>query len=394
VRSGLVELPVPPPAAGDDVSTQGLNGNPDPWRRIFRPTSRPRNDLDLFGLGPPVAPDENAPRGGLEEMGMYDAEDGGIYRCIDCMHEIWGGACTGCRRVYAGHEAADGEDGLGGDDDEPGPADPFGGLRGRQRMLRDFIGMLARGGRGALDLDVDDESDLGFGGPGVFGDPDDEDEDDDDDDDNPGIPETMAERYRQLALDGLPGALVAGPPMMYPLYPGEVMYADFTDEDEDDDEDVEAGIARIEEEADEEGYESSFIDDNGNEERNGEPIVGAQGQRPLTIWRPHRPGPRLIPAPRVSLRSLMERGSDSDLIVLSEGEEDGGGIAVEDVIRNVGRGVRLDASGADRRSVSRRGAGSRPIVIISDESDSSDIEIIGQPSGNERRGGRLRRRRS
>lgn len=40
-------------------------------------------------------------------MGMYDAEDGGIYRCLDCMHEIWGGECTSCHRVYAGHARFD-----------------------------------------------------------------------------------------------------------------------------------------------------------------------------------------------------------------------------------------------------------------------------------------------
>jgi hypothetical protein len=37
-------------------------------------------------------------------MGMYDAEDGGIYRCLDCMHEIWDGVCSSCGRVYSGHE--------------------------------------------------------------------------------------------------------------------------------------------------------------------------------------------------------------------------------------------------------------------------------------------------
>ncbi|KAG2130094.1 hypothetical protein BD769DRAFT_1667015 [Suillus cothurnatus] len=50
---------------------------------------------------------ENEPRRG-EDVGMLDMEDGGIYRCLDCMHEIWDGVCTSCGRRYPGHE--EGED--------------------------------------------------------------------------------------------------------------------------------------------------------------------------------------------------------------------------------------------------------------------------------------------
>lgn len=35
---------------------------------------------------------------------MLDMEDGGVYRCLDCMHEIWDGICTACNRVYPGHQ--------------------------------------------------------------------------------------------------------------------------------------------------------------------------------------------------------------------------------------------------------------------------------------------------
>lgn len=40
-----------------------------------------------------------------ETMGIQDEEDGGIYRCIDCTHEIADGVCTHCGRVYMGHRA-------------------------------------------------------------------------------------------------------------------------------------------------------------------------------------------------------------------------------------------------------------------------------------------------
>ncbi|KAF9078527.1 hypothetical protein BDP27DRAFT_1356380 [Rhodocollybia butyracea] len=52
-----------------------------------------------------------------EEVGIFDEEDGGVYRCIDCTHEIANGECTHCHRVYAGHDLFeldyDSEDDLG-----------------------------------------------------------------------------------------------------------------------------------------------------------------------------------------------------------------------------------------------------------------------------------------
>ncbi|KAG1737467.1 uncharacterized protein EDB91DRAFT_1249602 [Suillus paluster] len=80
----------------------------DPWNGIFRKS----NHGFLPWL---LADDADAePRRG-EDVGMLDMEDGGIYRCLDCMHEIWDGVCTACGRQYPGHEG-------GGDwsDDELG----------------------------------------------------------------------------------------------------------------------------------------------------------------------------------------------------------------------------------------------------------------------------------
>lgn len=76
----------------------------DPWKNIFR---KP------FVLGPYF----HHPRDdvAVEDIGMFDAEDGGIYRCLDCMHEIWpDGVCSGCQRQYPAHHAlADADEILG-----------------------------------------------------------------------------------------------------------------------------------------------------------------------------------------------------------------------------------------------------------------------------------------
>jgi hypothetical protein len=61
----------------------------DPWVNIFPPTLLRRA----------VPPIEGSP----DAFGMYDAEDQ-VYRCLDCMHEIWGGSCSQCGRHYDGHD--------------------------------------------------------------------------------------------------------------------------------------------------------------------------------------------------------------------------------------------------------------------------------------------------
>ncbi|KAK7053053.1 E3 ubiquitin ligase [Paramarasmius palmivorus] len=93
-QSGLltnIPEPLPPPS-----ESAAENKDKDPWKNIFRPPTKLldqmySNDRPLTDL--PV-----------EDVGMYDAEDGGIYRCLDCMHEIEGGVCSGCERLYPGHE--------------------------------------------------------------------------------------------------------------------------------------------------------------------------------------------------------------------------------------------------------------------------------------------------
>ena len=95
-RSGLADPESVP--AGDAAPDAAA----DPWQDIFPDDSRgPFADLLR------------------DSMGVRDDEDGGVYRCVDCQHEIWDGLCSGCARFYPGHrvelggsDSADDEDGL------------------------------------------------------------------------------------------------------------------------------------------------------------------------------------------------------------------------------------------------------------------------------------------
>ena len=73
----------------------------DPWANIFPPTP-PR---------PGTPPVDGSP----SIFGMYDAEDQ-VYRCLDCMHEIWGGSCSQCGRHYSGHNANAHDDDASGEE--------------------------------------------------------------------------------------------------------------------------------------------------------------------------------------------------------------------------------------------------------------------------------------
>ncbi|KAF9029527.1 hypothetical protein BDZ89DRAFT_1159761 [Hymenopellis radicata] len=66
----------------------------DPWNGLFR-TLQQQESQDEQDL-----------------MGVYDAEDN-IYRCQDCMHEIWDGVCSSCERLYPDNHRRR-EDHLGG----------------------------------------------------------------------------------------------------------------------------------------------------------------------------------------------------------------------------------------------------------------------------------------
>ncbi|KAJ7130269.1 hypothetical protein C8R44DRAFT_63361 [Mycena epipterygia] len=107
LKSGLMSglSAGPPPLPVLPGTPQAVAAQSDPWHNIFRyPHQHPRFH--------PPGPHGEPPS--VEDMGMRDNEDGGIYRCLDCMNEIWDGVCTGCQRPYPGHLHHDGN----GFDDE------------------------------------------------------------------------------------------------------------------------------------------------------------------------------------------------------------------------------------------------------------------------------------
>lgn len=217
VKSKFVEPHPNPPIPASRTS------DVDPWTGIFR---GPSTMLDMFPnvlfghrvhqphhdheQAHPAAPEPAVAR---QMMGMRDEEDGGIYRCIDCYHEIWDGVCSSCGRVYPGHDPSEDED------------------AGLTHMLWD--------------------------------DPDASDFDDEDDD------QMRLETWGQHRFGPAPtwfslGRLFDNNPDMYPRLPGE---------DDEDDEDYVDEVPRrhfLEIDEDEEGdgdddddesYEGSFIDD-------------------------------------------------------------------------------------------------------------------------------------
>ncbi|KLO15551.1 hypothetical protein SCHPADRAFT_260961 [Schizopora paradoxa] len=73
----------------------------EPWKGIFREELSALERIRAYEHAPMM--DElglgDAPQG---ELGIRDDEDG-VYRCVDCLHEIWDGVCSHCDRVYPAH---------------------------------------------------------------------------------------------------------------------------------------------------------------------------------------------------------------------------------------------------------------------------------------------------
>ncbi|KAI0826217.1 hypothetical protein BC629DRAFT_59060 [Irpex lacteus] len=99
VRSGLADSDAVPPSLRPGAPPLNINGEPeaDPWKDIF-PNKKDRD-------GGRRAREREMLREMRERewMGDRDDADGGVYRCIDCMTEIWEGVCAECGRVYRGH---------------------------------------------------------------------------------------------------------------------------------------------------------------------------------------------------------------------------------------------------------------------------------------------------
>ncbi|KAG9307962.1 hypothetical protein JVU11DRAFT_12768 [Chiua virens] len=212
-KSGLLQNLSPLPEDTSEVS----NSNVDPWKDIFPKLGAASHRFPWYVPGADIDITDVAPRG--EDVGMLDMEDGGIYRCLDCMHEIWDGVCTSCGRVYPGHRP-EGED----EDDVGDPA----------RWFDDHMG--------AEEVDVADD-------PGWMGLEDGEADDGGDFDD-----------WRPFD------------PWHY-AYRGFIGTIHVDGEDEEDEDDEFSGVAELgllgqdeeDEESGDDGYESSFIDDEAEE---------------------------------------------------------------------------------------------------------------------------------
>ncbi|KAF8153054.1 hypothetical protein B0H34DRAFT_800311 [Crassisporium funariophilum] len=333
VRSKLVDLPVP--IASPTPAVQGGEGgenNNDPWRNMFRrarDANDPRSAMDHFFYGMPVplphphdpAPGQPHGDGDRERMGWYDAEDGGIYRCIDCYHEIWAGVCSSCNRGYPGHEREEDDDDSLGDLDEDSE-DEEEGRRFRMAVRRQWME--------ALNRDHDDDFEHDEEGDEDFWDAHDLDMDDNSDaeldgDDAhhllhhylPDIPPNF-DPYSG-AVDGDDGMTESDVDQLFPMMARGFLGRRFQpaliiqDDEEEEDEDVVEGIARIDEvsdgEDDEESmYGGSFIDDGGGgssdveDVKEGVDVIELDGSGSSGDEAPPEP------APRVRLRRSQRPG--------------------------------------------------------------------------------------
>lgn len=209
-KSGLADPPMNPPA-----SEPAAPARADPWEGIFRqPLPSAVAGGSLFFSDPPPAHMHDL-------LGLHDAEDGGIFRCVDCGHEIWDGVCSSCARVYPGHNRPPppwGDD----DDDDDDDGDDDDGSGG---WMDD---MLFRNGPWGFGLGTDEEA---------------SDDDEHEDDEHGDEVEGPADGARNAFLDWLERRM---PPQIQ-------REGDQGGEGEQ----VEEG------EDDDGGYESSFIDDEG-----------------------------------------------------------------------------------------------------------------------------------
>jgi len=353
VNSELMDLPVPmAPTNSTTPAGASNNGdaNNDPWRYIFQRTNALNNAMQ----GPQVQAQANR-----EQMGMYDYEDGGIFRCIDCLHEIWGGVCSGCSRGYPGHERDDDDD-----DDDDVDLDGVNYLfqRGVRHQAHHFLQNLHDG-------EVDDEDEDGY--DQFWG--------EEEDEDHPHVGRRHHPAY---------------PVHEYLFLSGDEGMTD-SEEEGDNLEDFDiynpfqpaflgppalGGIARIDEGSDDEEHESdyggSFIDD--NEEEEGEIIDDGPEVIELdaSSEEEERTCPRRLPRTRMQQRRRP--------LITSEDEENI--VDIDDAEVNELPAILARYLGRRTRSPGRRHAA----MLLTDDSQSSgekldDDEELAQSQARPRR---------
>lgn len=132
-KSGLadpesVPLELRPSTSTAPTAVHAPGVSDDPWHGIFAPIGKAHAVFDPYDDDYDDYDDmpldwlEFAPGlGDAGRMGIRDDEDGGVYRCVGCMHEIWDGECTHCGRLYPGHRGhrhGSAPPGYGRDDDD------------------------------------------------------------------------------------------------------------------------------------------------------------------------------------------------------------------------------------------------------------------------------------
>lgn len=92
------------------VEPNALPALSEAWKGVFRKTAANRAGAMDRGDARAHADGPNAT--GAHDRGFFDEEDN-VYRCTDCYHEIWEGLCSSCGRAYFGFR-----DPLDDDEDE------------------------------------------------------------------------------------------------------------------------------------------------------------------------------------------------------------------------------------------------------------------------------------
>ncbi|KAF8798809.1 hypothetical protein BYT27DRAFT_7202503 [Phlegmacium glaucopus] len=348
VNSALMELPVPmaPPnsTTPGEANNEG-DANNDPWRYIFQCTKALNNAMQV---------QDQANR---EDLGMYDIEDGGIYRCIDCLHEIWGGVCSGCNRGYPGHERDDDDD----DEDDDVDLDAVNYLfrRGLRHQAHHIVEALHDG-------EVDDDEEDGYN---QFWGDEDEDVLHADLHHHPVYP--MQEYLFLSGDEGMTDSEGEGDDLeefeiFDPFRPGFIGQPPL------------GGIARIDEGSDyehESDYGGSFIDDN-EEEEGGIVDDGLEVTELDASSDEERTRPRRLPQNRRQRQRPLVTSEDENVIDLDDNA------ANELLARYLGRSTRMGSRNPGRR---------RAAVLSTDDSRSSGEEPDDNDEAPARSRARLRR---
>jgi len=362
VRSKLVDLPVPaiegdppPPVAAAEGNAANINrdnDNNDPWRNVFRRVGARNHFGFAFDGGPgnPYGPPQglggagaNNNNNGVEadrqQLGWFDMEDGGIYRCTDCYHEIWDGVCTACNRRYPGHRLDDDDgDDIEFDDDEDDDDDEDHDDDGYDGHFRGGFGRFLEA---IMDNDAGGDLELMEEQIEMV-------------EEEIRLREEVLQQMRHVEQHGAPaeGWLEDGHPDAVALYSGLVAENDEEEEEEGEEEDSQYGGSFIDDEAEEEHGDGFFHDDDEQ---------GIESDAQIEFIAPVRSNNTRRPARRAHV--VVESTDDEE-----ESEAEDHRMAA----RQLGRGTRL---GRQPTVISPPTRGRRVVQLSEDEEELSSLSV-------------------